>query len=166
MPRWIVHLKPYVPAVPKTRVWVPELNCGISPLPSPAAAVFLPVASSHVTLCNVPVSFCHVTVVPTATVRDVGENVLPDVMQKVLVGQFGGGGGGGGVIVESPPLPHEATPIARIRAPNKPRIFIEPPCRPEMRPGWDTAAHRGCDAERFGRDRRHVLKILDRVSFF
>jgi hypothetical protein len=57
------------------------------------------------------------------TVRVVGVNVV-EVMQNVPAGQTTGGGGGGGVIVASPPPPHEATQIARIRAPSKPEIFM------------------------------------------
>jgi len=68
------------------------------------------------TLCRV-VMFCQVTVVPDATVRDVGEKVV-DSKQNVVAGQFG----------DVVPPPQETKAIARARAPNKPEIVrILPP---------------------------------------
>src|ERR1700692_2768846 len=96
---------------------MPESKFGMSPVPSPAAAAALPVALFQTTLCPTPEAFCHVTVEPTATVREVGLKALA-VMQTVPAGQVpppppppppppGE--------VEYPPPPHEMTPSVRTR---------------------------------------------------
>jgi hypothetical protein len=135
MPGWIVQPNPYVPAALNKRVWDALAKSGMSPVPSPASAAFLPAASAHVTLWKTLDEFCHVTVVPLFTDRVVGEKVLAPDRQNVFAGHVGGGGGGGGGGGEtppSPPPPHEIAVNARKRTPNKPEIFrILPPRRAE-----------------------------------
>jgi hypothetical protein len=101
----------------------PLSRVAMSPLPSPAAAAVLPVASSQKTVWPTPELFCHVTVEPTATVRVVGVKVAT-VVQNVAAGQLpppppppppppGD--------VEYPPPPHAAAPRPRKRAPSSQR---------------------------------------------
>ena len=121
MPAWIVQWKANVPAVVNIRVCEPLAKFGMSPVPSPASAAALAVASFQTTLCMTPEAFCHVTVEPFVNVRVVGVKVV-EVMQNVPAGH-------------TPPVvpmmllpPHDMAIKTRIRAPNRIENFrILPP---------------------------------------
>lgn len=116
---WIVQWKPYVPAVLNMRVCEPLAKFGMSPVPSPAPAAVLAVASFQIMLCVTPEPFCHVTVEPTATVRVVGAKVV-DVMQNVPAGHTPP------AVPMMPLPPHDIAVNTTIRAPNRLENFRNP----------------------------------------